>query len=175
MKKLILLLLLASPAFGTIGFVATGSTAKACGTTGTCNSGSVTLSFGDTEVVFVAFYNGAGNTPHVTSVTDTQSDTYTQLGIIQAADNVFVEAWYTLSIASTGAPGSVTINYTPTGTGTSAALTLLEYSFVSAVNVSNVTSGSNAAATSASLSITTSDNNNFVVGAIADHPSNTQT
>jgi len=187
MKKLILFLLLASPAFGTIAFV--NSQQKVGGTTGTNGSGSISLTAGNIELVFASFYNGALNNPHVTGISDTAGDaSYTLLGRFAFTDTncngtgtgtttpcVLTEVWYT-TIASTNATASITVTSTPTGTGTSVALHFDQYSGGAAVNTSNVQLGGAAATPpAASLTITTADANNFVVGGFGVHPAGTIT
>jgi len=145
------------------------------------------MTAGNTELVFVAFFDGQLNNPQVSSITDTQGDTYTKLGRIAPVDTLcnttgsgsatacpFVEVWYTLSIASTNGTGTITVTTTPTGAGTGPAILFQQYSGVAAVNTSNVTLGSaGSGATSATLSITATYLNDFVVGAFADNPVNT--
>src|SRR6185503_19257225 len=81
MKRLLIFALILSslPVFGS-GIAFVNSTQKVGGTTGANGSGSIPLTAGNTMLVFVAFYNGQSNNPHVSSVTDSQGDTYTKLG-----------------------------------------------------------------------------------------------
>jgi len=192
LAMIIATLLVACPAFGAIAFV--NSVQKSGGTTGTNTSGTIAaLTNGNTELVFASFYNGQLNNPHVTSITDTPGDTYTFLGRFAVTDGrcdgtglgstsncPFIEVW-AASITGTSCGGTgciITVNSTPTGTGTSPAILFQQYSGVEAVNTSNVAvnggGGPNTGgATNAVLTITTSYANDFVVGAFADNPVNT--
>jgi len=147
MKKLILFLLLASPAFGGIAFV--NSNQKVGGTTGTNGSGSLSMTAGNIELVFASFYDGALHNPHVTGISDTAGDaSYTFLGRFAFNDTncngtgnptpvtacVLTEVWYT-TIASTNATATITVTTTPTGTGTSVALHFDQYSCLTGCRV----------------------------------------
>lgn len=171
-KKLLFilaLLLACSPAWGTIAFV--NAQIKQGGTTGSNTSPSFAATAGNTQLVFAAFYNGQSNTPNVTSITNCNSDVYTNLGVVQPANNVFIEAWFATFSASNAAC-TTTVTSTPTGTGTSIALEFDQYSGVGAVNTSNVSSANGTSNTSGSITLTTSQANDWVAGAFADHPAN---
>lgn len=198
MKRLVLLacLLLTLPSWGAVAFV--NSVQTAGGTTGTNGSGSMTLTAGNTVLVFVAFYNGQLNGPHVCTtsdaaapcnsangVTDSQGSTYSKLAVIGPSDTTcsggtgstscpFVELWATTNVASscTGAGCTIQVVNTPTGTGTGPAILFQQYSGVAAINLTNQVTGSGSSATSATLSISMSYANDFVVGAFADNPVN---
>jgi hypothetical protein len=137
------------------------------------------MTAGNTVVVFAAFYNTttadcANQTPstytgHVNAISDTAgSNAYTQLAWF-CQNTTRIEVWGTLSIASTNTSGVITVT-SASGTGSAPALIFDQYSGVVAFGTTQ-TAGANAS-TTATVSLTTQDNNDFVVAVFAGHASN---
>jgi len=156
---------LSLPSWATIAFV--NSVTITGGTSGSNISASFSAISGNTETCGVGFNK---TTASVSSVTDTVGSIYTQTVAVNGT-NARIEIWSTV-LAGTNASNKVTVNST-SGTGNGPGVICVEYSGVNSLGVTNTNSATSS--TSATISITTQDLNNFISAFFADSTNVTYT
>lgn len=171
MRRLLsLLLLCVSPVFA---WTHNQTVANAPGTSGSSRAMTITsTTAGQTLCVGIVAQNASGGAPTVTSVTDNQSDTFTQYGIFQhAGDNNTQAIYCSLSVAS----GVTSVTCTMSANVTSFLdCYVSNFSKTGGITISQDTgitgtnSGSSASAATASITPTGTDN---LVVAIGQAPS----
>ena len=133
-------------------------------------TGSVATSFTSSvtagHAVVVMTITGSGSTLDTTSVTDNQSNTYTQIGTTQhTAANTYIRMWYAKNVTG----GSVTVTAHQSGSASGCLMELLEYSGLSTTAPADQSASATGTSTSPSGgSITPTSNNTVILSAFTD-------
>ena len=133
-------------------------------------TGSVATSFTSSvttgHTIVVMTITASASNLDTTSVTDNQSNTYTQIGTTQhTSGNAYIRLWYAKNVTG----GSVTVTAHQSGSASGCLMEILEYSGLSTTSPADQSASTTGTNTSPSGgSITPSGNNSLIVSAFTD-------